>query len=82
MQAEPVLLRVDGHRPPSELVGRPQNPDFLLKPNELLQTLMPELLPVAFEQGYNEAEHAVLQRICAVHPSASALLTRPRRGGA
>ena len=62
-----------------EVYGRPQNPDFLLKPNELLQTLMPELLPVAFEQGYNEAEHAVLQRICAIHSAASLLLCQPRQ---
>ncbi|MEZ0315832.1 MAG: class I SAM-dependent methyltransferase, partial [Methylophilaceae bacterium] len=31
--------------------GRPQNPDFLLKSNELLQIFSPELTIVAFEQG-------------------------------
>lgn len=49
-----------------EAYGRPHNPDFLLEPDELLLALTPALTPVDFEQGFNEAEHAVLQRVCAV----------------
>ena len=50
-----------------EAYGRPQNPDFLLTSNELLQAFMPELTVVAFEQGLlQESPPAMLQRICAV----------------
>lgn len=49
-----------------EAYGRPQNPAFLLKPDELLQTFIPPLRLAAFEQGYFEPENAVLQRICAI----------------
>ena len=52
-----------------ELYGRPQNPDFLLKSNELLQAFMPDLTIIAFEQGkLEQSPPAVLQRICALRP--------------
>lgn len=69
LEADGVLIYetfMQGH----EAYGRPQNPDFLLKPSELLQTLMPALIPVAFEQGFSDTDKAVLQRICAVGQSA------------
>lgn len=47
-----------------EAYGRPSNPDFLLRPNELLESFMPALTPVAFEQGYDAARQAVIQRAC------------------
>ncbi len=48
-----------------ELYGRPTNPDFLLKENELLDYFGNILEVVAFEQGvFNEPEPRVLQRIC------------------
>jgi len=51
--------------------GRPSNPDFLLRPGELLQlaALGPSLIVVAFEQGLSErgiGVKAVMQRIAAV----------------
>ena len=49
-----------------EAYGRPTNPDFLLRPNELLHSFMPELMPVAFEQGYDAVSQAVVQRVCMV----------------
>ncbi|HEU4707946.1 MAG TPA: class I SAM-dependent methyltransferase [Methylophilaceae bacterium] len=49
-----------------EAYGRPKNPDFLLRPNELLEAFAGELLPHAFEQGLDVARQAVVQRICAV----------------
>jgi len=47
-----------------EAYGRPKNPDFLLRPNELLDVFLPSLIPVAFEQGFDPSEQAVVQRIC------------------
>jgi len=45
--------------------GRPSNPDFLLRPDELL-TAFPGLSTVAFEQGeVNLPRPAMLQRLCA-----------------
>lgn len=51
----------------NEKLGRPANPDFLLRRNELLERLMPQLQVVAFEQGLvTLPKPAVIQRICAV----------------
>jgi SAM-dependent methyltransferase len=50
----------------NELLGKPANPDFLLRPDELLERVRPRLMVVAFEQG--RVEHptpAFVQRICA-----------------
>lgn len=58
----------------NENFGRPANPDFLLRRNELLDWLTPQLEVVAFEQGLvTRPKPAVVQRICA---------TRERRGWA
>ena len=47
------------------LFGRPSNPDFLLRPDELL-TAFPGLSAVAFEQGeVSLPRPAMLQRLCA-----------------
>jgi SAM-dependent methyltransferase len=49
-----------------EAYGRPHNPDFLLKPDELLTRFGNDLKTLAFEQGLLEkSPPAVLQRICA-----------------
>jgi SAM-dependent methyltransferase len=52
----------------NEALGRPANPDFLLRPGELLRALGGELTVVAFEQGSAQApaRPAVVQRIAAV----------------
>jgi SAM-dependent methyltransferase len=51
----------------NEDYGRPANPDFLLRRNELLEWAMPPLEVVAFEQGLvARPKPAVIQRICAV----------------
>jgi SAM-dependent methyltransferase len=47
----------------NEKFGKPSNPDFLLRPGELLQAFA-GLAVVAFEQG--ATDKAVVQRICAV----------------
>jgi SAM-dependent methyltransferase len=50
----------------NERCGRPGNPDYLLRRDELLQRLEP-LAIVAFEQGLISApKPAVVQRVCAV----------------
>ena len=51
----------------NERFGKPSNPDFLLRPGELLLAFA-ELTVVAFEQG--TTGKAVLQRICAIRGDA------------
>ncbi len=52
----------------NERFGKPSNPDFLLRPDELLDWCHEAGLTVrAFEQG--EESSAVRQRICAVKPA-------------
>jgi SAM-dependent methyltransferase len=49
----------------NEKYGRPSNPDFLLRPGELLEAFA-ALAPVAFEQGFlRRPKPAMVQRICA-----------------
>ena len=51
----------------NERLGRPSNPEFLLRPGELLQWVEGRLSALAFEQGLVERpKRAVIQRICAV----------------
>ena len=51
----------------NETLGKPSNPDFLLRPGELLDRLRPRLTVVAFEQGrVDNPKPAFVQRICAV----------------
>lgn len=52
----------------NERFGKPSNPNFLLRPGELLQAFG-ALTVVAFEQGL--AENAVVQRICVIRGDAS-----------
>lgn len=47
----------------NERFGKPSNPNFLLRPGELLQAFA-ALTVVAFEQG--TVENAVVQRICVI----------------
>ncbi len=56
-----------------ETLGRPRNPDFLLRPGELLQACA-GLRVVAFEDGFSAAEQRFVQRIAAVRE-------RPRADG-
>ncbi len=53
----------------NERCGRPSNPEFLLRPGELLEAFR-ELAVVAFEQGRVERpKQAVIQRLCALRGS-------------
>lgn len=50
----------------NEKYGRPSNPDFLLRPDELLDVVRGKLQVVAFEHGYQDLpKPAVVQRIAA-----------------
>ena len=50
----------------NERFGHPRNPDFLLQPGELLETVRGKLDIVAFEEGLvTVPRQAVVQRICA-----------------
>jgi len=49
-------------------LGRPTNPDFLLKPGELIAAVRPELSVLAFEHVRLDGPARVVQRICAVGP--------------
>jgi len=50
----------------NERYGKPSNPDFLLMPDELMNTYSPLLNVISFEQGeVVEPKPAILQRICA-----------------
>lgn len=47
--------------------GRPANPDFLLRPRELLDLAGADLHVVAYENGYiDQPKPALVQRICAM----------------
>lgn len=60
-------------------VGKPSNPDFLLRPGELLDAVRPSLRVVAFEDGFLAEPERFVQRICAVREAdASASLAPPR----
>ena len=52
--------------------GKPSNPDFLLRPNELLEAFAGELEVLAYEHGeFEEPDPVVRQRICARRSPAS-----------
>lgn len=53
----------------NEAFGRPRNPDFLLRPGELLEIARGTLTVVAFEDGrVDRPRPAIVQRIAAVRP--------------
>jgi SAM-dependent methyltransferase len=54
----------------NEHYGRPRNPDFLLRPGELLAAVAGELTVVAYENGIIERPRpAAVQRIAAFRPT-------------
>jgi len=62
----------------NERFGRPANPDFLLRRNELLEWVLPQLQVIAFEQGLvSRPAPAVVQRICAVRAMADWAVLEP-----
>ena len=62
----------------NEAYGKPSNPDFLLRPGELLEIVLGGLRVVAFEEGIIAApRQAVVQRICAVKSGKNAAVLLP-----
>lgn len=56
----------------NERYGKPSNPDFLLRPGELIESFGGALAVVAFEQGtVTRPRTAVVQRLCARKGSAA-----------
>lgn len=52
----------------NEAFGKPSNPDFLLKPGELLEAVRGILQVIAYEHGeHAEPNRSIVQRICAVN---------------
>ena len=57
-----------------ERFGRPSNPAFLLRQNELLDVVRPRLTVLAFEQGeISSPRQSVVQRLCALRGEAGRL---------
>ena len=52
----------------NERFGRPANPDFLLRPGELVEAVRPRLIPVAYEHVTLADPPRIVQRIAAVGP--------------
>lgn len=53
----------------NERYGRPSNPDFLLRPGELLEVVRGRLRVIAYEDVFvADLRPAMVQRICAVAP--------------
>lgn len=61
----------------NETVGKPSNPDFLLRPGELLEACQ-NLRVLAFEDGFCESPERFVQRIVAVNTYVNDA-TPPRR---
>jgi hypothetical protein len=52
----------------NERYGRPSNPEFLLRPGELLTVVSGQLRVLAYEDVFvTEPKPALVQRICAVN---------------
>ena len=59
----------------NEALGRPRNPDFLLRPGELLEAVRGTLTVVAYEHGkVDRPRPAMIQRIAAVRDPSPSLL--------
>lgn len=62
----------------NERFGRPSNPEFLLRPDELLDVFGQQLRVVAFEQGeVAQPKPAMVQRLCAVRTAGATRLRLP-----
>jgi hypothetical protein len=63
----------------NETVGRPSNPDFLLRPGELLDAVRGELRVVAYEDGFLAPPPRFVQRVAAVREAPGAPGAAPPR---
>lgn len=63
----------------NESVGKPSNPNFLLRPGELLDAVRPGLRVIAYEDGFLAGPARYVQRVCAVREAAASTGVRPPR---
>lgn len=61
----------------NQTVGRPSNPDYLLRTGELLERFAGWRV-IAYEDGYLSQPERFVQRLCAVRPGDSAAVPPPR----
>ncbi len=61
----------------NERFGRPSNPDFLLRPGELIDAVAGRLVPIAYEHGKLISPDRIVQRIVAVGPEHEGLNAPP-----
>ena len=61
----------------NESVGRPTNPDFLLRPGELLSSFA-DWRVIGFEDGFLPEPERFVQRLCAVRPGGPVGVLPPR----
>jgi SAM-dependent methyltransferase len=62
----------------NEIFGRPSNPDFLLRPGELIVAVSPRLITIAYEHATLSDPPRRVQRIAAVGPEHGWLIDAPR----
>ena len=73
--SEEGVLIIETFGQGNEMLGRPRNPDFLLRPGELIDAFASTLNIVAYEHGAEqEPRPAVRQRLCAVKTKSPVLL--------
>lgn len=63
------FLIYETFRTGNERYGRPRNPEFLLRPGELLAVVRDGLHVIAYEEAHLLAPDRLVQRICAVGPA-------------
>lgn len=61
----------------NERFGKPSNPDFLLRPGELLDAVRGKLTPFFYENAELTEPQRIVQRICAAGPDHEWLSTPP-----
>jgi SAM-dependent methyltransferase len=62
----------------NEIFGRPSNPDYLLRPGELIEAVRPRLVTVAYEHVTLSDPPRRVQRIAAAGPEHRWLIDAPR----
>ena len=68
MVADDGLLIYETFARGNERFGKPSNPDYLLKPNELIAAVAPDLVVVDYEYGALPKGPNFVQRIAACGP--------------
>ncbi len=61
----------------NERFGKPSNPDFLLRPGELIDAVHGKLTPFFYENAQLNGPERIVQRICAAGPHHEWLRTPP-----